>query len=895
MKIKPYALSPEALAAEYKTSLTEGLSYQEAEARLRKYGPNSLPEVQTVSWFQLFLSQFTSPLVYILAISALVVFFLGDSLDAAIIGSVLIFNALLGTIQEGRAATLLSSLKKFISPTCTVLREGKKYIIPTKDLVPGDVIVVQEGERVPADARIISSSDLMVDESMLTGESNPVEKRAEVLEEPRALYEQTNMLFSGTYVLTGNTYVLVVATGINTTLGKLQKSIEHVDTRTPLRRQIERLSQLLLVGLLLLCSILFTIGISMGRNIFEVLLLLVALSVSVIPEGLPIVVTLVLAAGAYRMAQKHVLVKRLQAVEGLGRAQILVVDKTGTLTRNEMMVLKVYAGGHVYNVTGMGYFEEGAVLYNGTPMAETAEHSDLLLARDAAAMLSNAEIQYDPQTQLFKIKGDPVEAGMDIFARKLGGYKNELYKTYELLYEIPFDTTLRLHVAAYRRYPLGDGERIFVFVSGAPEAVIQASNNVPDRVLDELNAFLDQGLRVIGLAYKEIVPHEIESVYTAQESFREFFLKKLKGSLEFLALLGIQDAIRPDVKDMVSVARKLGLEVIMATGDHAKTALFVAREIGLLKPHDEVLTGKEFEQLSDEQLLKNIEQIRVYARFLPHDKMRLIELFHKQNKLVAMTGDGVNDAPSLVAADLGIAMGIKGTEVAQQAADMILLDDSFASIVKAIEEGRHIFYTLRRVILYLFTTNLGEILTISSAFVLVMPFPLLPAQILWLNLVTDGFLDIALGTEKSEHSALRRMQKGSLIDRAMVIKMVYGALIMAIGTLLLFSFYVSYYSIEKARTIALVTMAAFQWYNAWNCRSENLSLLTIPLFSNMWLVAATVLVILLQIAAVYTVFLQRILKTVPLNGYDWFICLIVASSIIVLEELRKYSVRKQRQ
>ncbi len=883
MKLKPYAQSAEALATEYKTSLTEGLSQQEAEARLQKYGPNSLPEAKAPSWIQLFLSQFTSPLVYILAFSAVLVFFLGDVLDAAIIGSVLLFNALVGTIQEGRAATLLLSLKKFISSTCTVVREGKKHIIPTKELVPGDIIIVQEGERVPVDARIIASSDLKIDESMLTGESNPVEKQLNTLEGPRALYEQTNMLFSGTYVLTGNASAIVVATGLDTVLGQLQKSIERVDTRTPLRKQIERLSRLLLIGLLVLCTSLFIIGISMGRNILEVLLLLVALGVSVIPEGLPIVVTLVLAAGAYRMAQKHVLVKRLQAVEGLGRAQLLVVDKTGTLTRNEMMVLKVSTPGYVYDVTGTGYFEEGAVLFNGSSVPETAEHKDLFLARDAAALLSNAEIRYDLQTKLFKIKGDPLEAGMDIFARKLGGYKRELSNRYQLLYEIPFDATLRMHVAAYKA-----DEKVLVFVSGAPEAIIQASHAVSQEVLDALDAFLNQGLRVIGLAYKELSSNEI------QEDFRTFFLEKLRGTLNFLALLGIQDAIRPDAKEMVSVARKLGLEVIMATGDHAKTALFVAHEIGLLKPDDEVLTGKEFEQLSDKQLLKNIERIRVYARFLPHDKMRLIELFHKKDKLVAMTGDGVNDVPSLVAADLGIAMGIKGTEVAQQAADMVLLDDSFGSIIKAIEEGRHIFYTLRRVILYLFTTNLGEILTISSAFLLSMPFPLLPAQILWLNLVTDGFLDIALGTEKSERSALRRMQKGNLIDRGMVIKMSYGALIMACGTLLLFSFYVTHYSLEKARTVALVTMAAFQWFNAWNCRSEILSLFTIPLLSNKWLVGATMLVILLQVAALYVPFLEHILKTVPLDGYDWLLSLAVASSIILLEEMRKYFVRKRR-
>lgn len=871
-----------------------GLSQDQVIQRLKEYGTNTLPEKPRESWFAIFLRQFKSPLVYILLVAATIIFIVGeDKIDAFIISGILFFNAIIGTIQEGRTRNIVEKLKKFITADCIVIRNGEKQLINNAQLVPGDIVLLQEGERVPADVRIIDSTNLHIDEAALTGESVSVPKNTAPLEKEVPLADQHNMAFKGTYVLMGAGKGIVIATGRNTQIGTIQRTIEELEGILPLRREINRLSQWILVFVLVTCALLFVIGMLTGKPLRELITILTALFICVIPEGLPVVLTLVLVSGVYRMARRNILVKNMQAVEALGRTDVIVIDKTGTLTRNEMMVTKVFSDGSVWTVSGEGYHTKGTFLRNGQTVEHVDQHSNIAHMAQASILLNNAEISYNSQSGLFTIKGDPTEAALYVCGQKLGYSKENLQKKFTPVYEIPFDSGLNYHAGFY----IHDNKGI-MFIIGAPEFIIKNAVNGPE-MKDHLEQFLEEGLRVVGIGMKEIDVNEFPAPEQA-ESERLAKFKKLaeNSNLTFLGLCGIQDAIRPDVRPIVEQARAAGLEIIMATGDHKKTALYVARDVGIVRPGDEVVNGTELKDLPDQELAKRLSTITVYARVSPDNKLRIIKLLHKRGAIVAMTGDGINDVPSMVAADLGIAMGQIGTDVAKEAADIILMDDSFVHIVDAIKQGRHIFYTLRRVILYFFSTNMAEILIILFAFMLSIfyssfPLPITAAQILWLNFVTDGFLDVALSTEPMEKTILEEhwlKRKLRLIDRDMLLKMLYMATPMAIGSLWAFSLYYKT-DLAYAQTMTLITMAMFQWFNAWNCRSEHRSMFELGFFTNRWLIGATVLVLLLQLAVVEIPLMQRIFKTVPLRASDWLLVFILSSTIIVLEELRKAVVR----
>ena len=863
-----------------------GLSGNEATRRLKQDGQNVLPEAHADSIAVIFLRQFQSPLIYTLIAASGIIFLIGEVVDAGIILAVLVFNAIVGAVQEGRAQNTLLALKKYVETTATVLRDGHEMIIPDREVVRGDVLILQEGEKVPADARIISLSTLKIDEASLTGESEPVRKIPEsILRDALPVPDQNNMLFKGTNVVTGNGRAVVVATGANTVIGAIAQEISTIDSETPLKANIRHLSRAIIAVVGVISAALFVLGLSKGEDIITIFTTVVSLSVSIIPEGLPIVITLVLATGVWRMSKRNALVRKLQAVEALGQARVIAVDKTGTITKNELVIREVWTEGKVFKIGGIGYEPKGTIEYEGA-IVDAANHPELLFVGKTAAFSASARVSYSETENRWRVSGDPTEAATRVFGEKIGFLKDDLIHESPFVSEIPFDYRLKYHAISYAV----DGKNLLI-VEGAPESVLALCTHMlrdghhllkkKDReelesVYAEMSA---RGMRVVAGAIRENVSGD---------------LKPAVHDLTFVNFFGMQDVLRPEVAEAMRRATSAGIKVVMMTGDHKLTAQSIAQEAGIWKEGDAILTGEQIEGMQDAELAAKIASVSVFARVTPEHKLRLINAYKKRGDTIAMTGDGVNDAPSLVAADLGVAMGTIGTEVAKEAADIILLDDNFGSIVSAVEEGRSIYRTIKKVILYLFSTSLGEVLVITAALLLGYPLPLLAAQIIWLNFVTDGFLDVALAMEPKEKDLLSdTFEKPNkyIVDRHMVWRMVVMALPMMIGTLFLFNGYFET-DLPKAWTIALTTLAVFQWFNAWNCRSARASIFQQDFFSNKFLLGATALVIVLQILAVYHPLLQGILHTVPLSLSEWLMILPVAASVVVVEEIRKFFARK---
>ncbi len=863
-----------------------GLAENESKNRLLKYGQNKLPEAKSDSLLVIFLRQFQSPLIYILFAAAIVTFFLKEFSDGGLILFVLFFNAIVGTIQEGKAQNTLSALKNFVTTKATVLRDGRESIISDSELVPGDIIVLREGEKIPADARLLNSNQLRLDESTLTGESVPVVKIADVLETVRLpISEQKNMIFKGTHIVAGNGKAIVVATGLDTFIGKISKEIATIDTEIPLKTNIRYLSRLIVLAVLVIGALLFFLGLARGSTLPEMFRIVVSLAVSIIPEGLPIVMTLILASGVWRMSKRHALVKKLQAVEALGQTKLIAIDKTGTITRNEMVIQKVFIDNKFFQITGEGYEPKGEVSFGGK-LVQPEDYPELNTLALYSLLSSGANLSF--QKDGWQISGDPTEAAMLAFANKLGVDRDEAEKDWPKITEAPFDYRFKLHAVVNQ-----SGSREMMTVSGAPETVLKLSQKIwRSGGIEELSS---AEIRKLELTFQEMSKEglRVVAIATSDEIPKNLGLDEI-NSLTFLGFLGMKDALRPEVRNAIQNARSAGMRIVMITGDHPITARAVAQEAGIFSEGDTILTGDELEKLSETELSENITHTSVFARVTPEHKLKIIRAFRARGEIVAMTGDGVNDAPSLVAADLGVAMGKIGTEVTKEAADIVLLDDNFDSIVSAVEEGRAIYKTIKKVILYLFSTSVGEVLTISGALILGWPLPILPAQIIWLNLVTDGFLDVALAMEPKEEGLLKGKFKSSnkyLVDSLMVKRIVFMAVPMMIGALYLFS---RFYQVDitKAWTISLTTLAVFQWFNAWNCRSEKKSIFQMRPFSNLFLVGATVIVILLQLMAVYNPVMQKILHTTPLSWLEWVEILGIGSSIIIVEEMRKFFARR---
>ncbi len=907
-------------------SRERGLTKEEATERFRECGPNKLPEEKVDGLFVIFLRQFQSPLIYILFAAAGIVFAMGQIVDTSIIFSVLLFNAIVGTIQEGKAQNTLLALKKFAETSATVMRDGKELIIPDTEVMPGDIIILQEGEKVPADARIIFANTLKIDEASLTGESGPVTKTDTVLPaqtlqgrgsdrsiEAERLPAQTglpvadqkNMIFKGTHILSGNGTAVVVATGLATEIGKIAQKIATVNTEIPLKINIRYLSRLIIVAVAIINVSLIVLGVFSGKSLKEMFTTAVALSVSIIPEGLPIVMTLVLATGVWRMSKRNVLVKRLQAVEALGQTKVIAVDKTGTLTRNEMVIQRVYVDGKIFEITGSGYEPKGEAIFDGK-IIDPLNHPELLFSGRIAAFCANARVMFSEEEKIWRVAGDPTEAAMLVFSEKIGFRHDALEQETPKIFELPFDYRRKYH-ATIRAVD----DKNFLTVVGAPEKVLKLCNNIwhkdgnedlNEEKKKELESVFHKlargGFRVVAYAINQDTGRSVDGDLPAR--FAEAPAKRAGKadaipSLTFVGFFGMNDALRPEVKEAMQRVRAADMRVVMITGDHRLTAQAIAKEADIWREGEGILTGEEIDIMPDEELAEKLARTTVFARVTPDHKLRIIQAYRKLGEIVAMTGDGVNDAPSLVAADLGVAMGKIGTEVAKEASDIVLLDDNFASIVSAAEEGRSIYKTVKKVLTFLFSTSIGEVINIMGALFLRWPIPLLPSQIIWLNFITDGFLTAALAMEPKEQGLLRgkfEKQKKWIVDGFMARRMLLLAPVMGLGTLYLFSQYFEA-DLAKGWTIALTTMAVFQWFNAWNCRSESKSIFQMNPFSNKFLVGTTIAVIFLQLFAVYNPFMQKFLHTTPLSLSEWLIIIPIAVSIILVEEIRKFFYRRK--
>ena len=854
-----------------------GLTKEEAAERLKEYGPNKLPEAKVDSLAVIFLRQFQSPLIYILLAASLVVFTMKEMIDGVIILFVLLFNAIVGTLQEGKAQNTLLALKKLVETNAAVIRDGREIIIPDFEVVPGDILALTEGDKVPADARIVVSHNLKIDEAPLTGESEPAHKIADALAQIYLpITEQKNIVFKGTHIVAGSGKAVVAATGFNTAVGKIAKEIRAIDTEIPLKANIRYLSRLIIIAVASISVSLFFFGLALGKSFKEMFTTVVSLSVSIIPEGLPIVVTLVLATGVWRMSKRNVLVNKLQAVEALGQASVIAVDKTGTITKNELVIQRAYVGGKFFEVGGT------------RNVIDPLNHPELLFAGKISAFCANARIAYDPENKKWRVFGDPTEAALAVFAEKIGFHKDDLERESPQTAKIPFDYKVKYHATGHSV----DGQTLLT-VAGAPETVLGLSSrkwsrNITDQLLAEDKKNLEsiftemsqKGLRVLALAIKENAPKTI-----SHEDICD---------LVFVGFVGMKDALRPEVKDAMQRARNAGIRVVMVTGDHKLTAQAIAQEAEIYRAGDETLTGSDIDLISDDELSQKLDRVSVFARVAPEHKLRIINAYRKRGEVVAMTGDGVNDAPALVAADLGVAMGRIGTEVAKEASDIVLLDDNFGSIISAIEEGRSIYKTIKKVILYLFSTGIGEVLTIAGALFFGFPLPILAAQIIWLNFITDGFLDVALAMEPKEKGLLAgnfERSKKYLVDKLMAQRMFTMAVPMMVGTLFLFK---GYYELDitKAWTISLTTLAVFQWFNAWNCRHESKSIFRMNPFSNKFLIGAIAIVVFLQMFVIYNPVMQKLLHTAKLSFSEWMLIIPVAASVLLVEEIRKFIYRR---
>ncbi len=867
-----------------------GLAEDEARARVQRRGKNELRDDEGTSVIALLLRQLQSPLIYLLAGAAAVSVIPGHYTDAAVILAVIIINTALGFFQEYKAEEALSSLKRLAAPRARVKRGGEVRVIEAAFVVPGDILVLETGDRVPADARLIGVHDLRVDESMLTGESEAVAKTTDPLPEETPLADRTNKVHMSTSVVGGRGEAVVVATGMQTELGEIAEQVESTEKEaTPLQKRMGKLGGILgVVGVGLAVAV-FGVGVAMGQEWVEMALFSVAVAVSAIPEGLPAVISVTLAVGVKRMSGRNAIIRRLSAVETLGSTTVICTDKTGTVTRNEMTVTQIWADGRDYAVTGEGYDLEGRVVaenHEADPGEEAVVrrlHSIGVLANDARLAEHDGE---------HRLEGSPTE--MALLAASLKGLGRDAAAEHEhrRIDEVPF-TSDRKYMAVLVE---SDGERQ-IMAKGAPERIldrcsriiindepVELSQELRGRVLDKNRQLAGRALRVIAAAYREA---------SGQDELGDDDVH----DLTFVGLWGMIDPPREDAVEAIADAKQAGVHVVMVTGDHAITAGAIAREAGIAGEGDEAAIGSDVDAMSDAELVEHAFGPGVFARVSPSHKLRILNALKEHGEVVAMTGDGVNDAPALKGADIGVAMGVAGTEVARNASDMTLADDNFASIVSAVEEGRVIFNNLRRVIFYLLATNLGEVIALVASLVVGLPLPLTAVMILWINLITDGVCDIPLGLEPNTRDVLSespRRPGSPIIDPPMLRRIAILAVVIAAGTLFAFWTELEANGIERAQTMAFTTLAAFQWFKAYSARSRTRSVFSIGFFRNRWLNAGVAVAIVLQLLAVHTPVGQSLLGTVGLSLTDWLRVLGVSAVVLIVDEGIKLVRRRMR-
>jgi P-type Ca2+ transporter type 2C len=911
-----------ALVADFRTHVGHGLTASEARSRLASHGANELREVPRPTLLHMLLDQFKDFVVIILIVAALISVAVGEGVDAIAITAIVVINAIIGVAQESKAENALRALKKMAAPNARVVRDGTPQSIAAFEIVPGDLVILEAGNYVPADMRLIEAFNLKIDEASLTGESTPSEKVAEVvLDADVAVGDRKNTAFMSTLVTYGRGKGLVTSTGMDTEIGLIARMIQsYEEEETPLQKRLDELGKTLSTVALSLCALVFVIGVirnatgsAYQTSILTLFMTAVSLAIAAVPEGLPAVVTITLALGMQRMVRRHVLLRKLRAVETLGSTTVICSDKTGTLTQNKMSVTQVYAAGQTMNVTGKGYDPVGA--FSGSA------NNALPLLLLTATMCNDAQLVKTDDDQ-WRMIGDPTEGALVVAAAKAGLTHDVLNAAYPRLNEIPFDSDRKCMTTIHEvqgSVPLSSGVSVpipsalypvpvvpspFVaFVKGAPDVILELCTTMQDsdgvralsaedrRCLAAANeAMADQALRVLGMAYRPLaaIPDDLSNV---------------ESGLTFLGLTGMIDAARPEVKAAVHLCRQAGMKAVMITGDYKNTATAIAKELDFFTPGRETMTGAELDLLTDEDFDKVVNEIDVYARVSAQHKVRIVEALKSQNHIVAMTGDGVNDAPALKRASIGVAMGITGTDVSKETADMVLTDDNFASIVSAVEEGRIIYSNIRKFVYYLLACNVAEILIIFIAQLIGLPLPLRPIQLLWLNLLTDGLPALALALEKGDPDVMQRRPRPAgepVINRQMWIGIAVQSVVGTVAVLAAFVYGLNHFAglpgegtLIAAQTMAFIVLNAAELVVVYAFRSERFSLFRIGLLSNLPLVGATLLSFVLLLAVIYIPFFDPIFYTTNLPLREWLVLIPLIVLPFAAAEMTKLVWRRQ--
>ena len=895
-----------------------GLSQEEAEKRLNEYGPNELRKEKGISPIRLFIEQFTDILIIILLIATALSIAIGETIDALIILAIVIASAVLGFVEEYRSEKAVEALKKMTAPTAMVLRGGKEIKIQTSQIVPGDVVLLFTGDRVPGDSRLIESINLKVDEAPLTGESAPVNKDINPIPEETQLNDRRNMVFTGTVVVYGRGKAVVTSTGMDTEFGKIAKMVQMTEEEeTPLEKRMGSVGKWIGILAVAVCLGVGTIGIVEGREILDMILWAVSLAVAAVPEALPAIVTGALAVGMYRMARVHTVVKRLPAVETLGATNVICADKTGTMTKGEMTVQRIHTNDETIKVTGVGYEPEGEFLFEDEKVDPSDKNLRTLLK--VSTLCNDAKLEKDTETERWIIKGDPTEGALVVAAAKAGLWKEDLEQQEPRIGEVPFSSERKrmstIHLIA--------GKKKVAYMKGAPEIVLEKCTKLlangkirkitkDDRaeILEVTEAMAIQALRNVGFAFREL-PED-------QENFDD----KIEKDFVFVGIMGMIDPPRQEVKDAIYICRSAGINVVMVTGDHRLTAVAVAKELNLLGEKEEegkVLTGAEMDKISDEQLASIVEKVAIYARVSPEHKMRIVKAWKTKGQVVAMTGDGVNDAPALKLSDIGVAMGITGTEVTKEASDMVLTDDNFASIVKAVKEGREIYDNIKKYLTYLLRCNIMEILVMFIAVVSVpylarmfspgsdvgaigdATIALTAVQLLWVNLTTDGLPAIALGVDPGDPDLMERKPrhpKESVFTRD--VKVYLSAVPIIMTALLLFGYFFyrpweNSFQLTEARTQLLTAMILMELANAVSARSLKYPVFKVGVFKNRFLWYAILSSFVLQLVVLYTPPFQAVFDVSSPEPIDWAFAILFTAIVFGSLELGKYVASKRRE
>jgi len=863
-------------------SSEKGLNEKEVAKRLEEYGKNQIVKEKKPLAILKLLKQFNSPLIYILFVAMIISFIFDHLIDAYVILAVVLINGFVGFIQERKAERAISALKKMIVSYAKVYRNSEIVKIPASQIVPGDVILIEEGDKIPADARLFEINNFRTQESSLTGESYPEEKALKIFDEKNHLGDRKNMVFMGTLVVSGNAKAIVVGTGNKTEIGVVAKSIQEiVQPKMHFNKKVNQLAYQMGAFAVLGAFLIFLIGYFIrGLEFSEIFLFTVAAIVSGIPEGLPAVLIIVLAIGARRMAKRNAVIRHLPAVETLGVATVIATDKTGTLTSNSLAVEEIVTSEGNFSVSGNGWEPKGKFYeWSSKKLIDINKFSSLKKMFMISRLCNKSNLF--KKDKGYEIVGDPTEAALLVLGKKAGLVKKELNK--QVLDDFPFSSELK-----FRGNLIENSKGREIFVVGAFEKVLDKSskilkngkilninNNVKEEFLSKAESMAQKGFRVLALAYREVKA--------------DAFSKELVQNMVFVGFVGMKDPLRKGIKESIQKTRDAGIRVIMKTGDHKATAVAIAKEIGLIKEKEKVLTERDLEKLSEVEFNKVIKEVNIFARVTPKMKMRIVQGLQEQGEVVAMTGDGVNDAPALKGADIGVAMGIIGTDVAREASEVVLADDNFSSIVNAIEEGRTVFRNVRRTSFFLITTNVAEHLTLIGSLILGMPLPILPIQLLYLNLVTDGVNDVALAMEPSHQDVLKSKPKDKeekILNKSLIPFLLITASLMIAATIPIFKYFLLE-GLDKARTATFVSISMFQLFNVFNMRSLKSSLFKIGVFSNKWLVGSIIVSFSLMLGIIYIPWISGIFSFVALSLREFLVICLIASSVFVVGEIYK--------